>query len=112
MGAEKLIDGEVPNIMENREEEGKWKNKRKRKGRGGGGGGKHPAILLLYFSVPVFCRMSLGNQFILIREFKCTNCTSCTFICWCHYCARARPVVSKRFSSCTSISKTFVSVHP
>lgn len=27
----KLIDGEMPNIMKNRGEEGKWKNKRKRK---------------------------------------------------------------------------------
>lgn len=35
MEVEQLVDGEVPNIMKNREEEGKCKNERKWKREGG-----------------------------------------------------------------------------
>lgn len=45
MGVEKLIDGEVPNVMKNRGEEGKWKNKRKQKGEERG---KHHTNLRLF----------------------------------------------------------------
>lgn len=73
---EKLIDGKVPNRTKSRGEEGKWKNKRKSKGEEEG----NPTNLLLFFPVPVFCHMSFGSQFILIKQFNCNDGTSSTFI--------------------------------
>lgn len=51
MEVEQLVHGELPNIMTNREEEGKCKNERKWKG----GEGKRP-ILLLFFQFLCFMR--------------------------------------------------------
>lgn len=73
MGVEKLIDGEVPNVMKNRGEEGKIKGSRKERS------GGNTIQIYVFFPIPVFCHMSLGNQ-ILIKEFKCNSGTSSTFI--------------------------------
>lgn len=75
MGVEKFIDGDMPNVMKNRGEEGKQKNKRKWKGENGG---KHPTNNACFFHI--LCFMSLGNPFVLIKEFKCNGGTSSTFI--------------------------------
>lgn len=52
MGVEKFIDGDMPNVMKNRGEEGKQKNKRKWKGENGG---KHPTNTLVFSISCVLC---------------------------------------------------------
>lgn len=59
--------------MKNREEEGKWKNERKWDGGG-------TPYITSFFPIPLFYHMSLGNQFIVIKEFMSNNGISSAFI--------------------------------